>query len=209
MEEYLGKVWAGARSKPSAKTFGQLRLQVHSSVSAPIVIIKMPPHRLLNVDTSPRHFFVVQGVIASEGRRLDCCQCGWESYGGTLKPFKYLSSLSTNMLSMCKCSRMCVTMHCSCWKYVVMCVIYCHKLTCSKLSKSLLAKCGMESLVYVILLGRYILQVLIVINHLKSYNDVVIMLNIYSVMGVRYNELTIMFNSWFSILKKRTRYIRV
>ena len=62
---------------------------------------------------------------------------------------------------------------------------------------------------YVILLGRYILQVLIVINHLKSYNDVVIMLNIYSVMGVRYNELTIMFNSWFSILKKRTRYIRV
>ena len=36
VEEYLVRVWAGARSKPSAKTFDQLRLQIHTSVSVPL-----------------------------------------------------------------------------------------------------------------------------------------------------------------------------
>ena len=56
MEEYLVRVLAGARSKPKATTFGQLRLQVHTSVSACTAITKMPPYRVLYVDTSPEDF---------------------------------------------------------------------------------------------------------------------------------------------------------
>ena len=79
--------------------------------------------RVLCVDTSPEYYIVVQGVIASEGRRLKICQSEWESDGGTLKPLTRHSSLSTNMLSMCKCGNV----QCPCRKCVVMCVIYCHK----------------------------------------------------------------------------------
>ena len=41
-----------------------------------------------------------------------------------------------------------------------------------KLSKSLSANCWVESLVYVYMLPIYTLQVLIVIEHLKYYNNV-------------------------------------
>ena len=43
MEEYLVRVWAVARAKPQAKTFDQLLLYVHTSVSAPTAINKIPP----------------------------------------------------------------------------------------------------------------------------------------------------------------------
>ena len=103
--------------------FDQLHLQVHTSVSAPNAITKMPPHRMLNVDASPEYNIVFQRVIASKGMRLGFCQSGWESDGGTLKPLTCHSSLSTNMLSMCKCN-----VQCPCRKVAVMlCVIYCHK----------------------------------------------------------------------------------
>ena len=84
-------------------SFYQLHLQVHTSVSVSNAITKMPPYRVLCVDTSPEYYIVFQGVIASEGRRLEICQSGWESDGGTLKPLTCHSSLSTNMLSLCKC----------------------------------------------------------------------------------------------------------
>ena len=84
--------------------FDQLYLQVHTSVSAPNAITTMPPHRVLYVDASPEYYIIFQGVIASDGRRLGFCQSGWESDGGTLKPLTCHGSLSTNMLSMCKCN---------------------------------------------------------------------------------------------------------
>ena len=80
--------------------FDQLHLQVHTSVSAPNAITKMPPHRVLYVDTSPEYYIVFQGDVASEGRRLGICQSVWESDGGTLKPLTCHSSVSTNMPSM-------------------------------------------------------------------------------------------------------------
>ena len=54
-EVYLVRVRAGARSKPSAKTFDQLRLEAHTSVS------------------DPRD--VVEGVIrrSGHGHHLRCC----------------------------------------------------------------------------------------------------------------------------------------
>ena len=71
-------------------------------------------------------FDQLQGAIASEGRRLQCVSVGWERDGGTLKPLKCHSSLSTNTLSMCKCVNV---LRCSARakNVVVMCVIYCHK----------------------------------------------------------------------------------
>ena len=61
VKEYLLRSWAGARSKPYAKTFDQLHLKVHISVSAHNAIIKMPPHRLLYVNISPEYYIVFQG----------------------------------------------------------------------------------------------------------------------------------------------------
>ena len=126
------------------RSFYQLHLQVHTSVSAPNAITKMPPHRVLSVDTSLEYYIVFQGVIASEGRRLEICQSGCESDGGTLKPLTCHSSLSTNMLPMCKCGNV----QCPCRKCVEMCHLL-PQITSSKLSESLLAKSGMESLLYV------------------------------------------------------------
>ena len=45
------------------RSFYQLHLQVHTSVSVSNAIIKMPPHRVLCVDTSPEYYIVFQGVI--------------------------------------------------------------------------------------------------------------------------------------------------
>ena len=47
------------------------------------------------------------------------------------------------------------------------------QITSYKLSKSLLDECRMESLMYVYMLAIYTLQMLIVINHLKCYNNCV------------------------------------
>ena len=129
--------WVGRVQDVSHRQRGlnQLHLQIHTSVSVPNAITKMPPHRVLCVDTSLEYYIVFQGVIASEGRRLEICQSGWESDGGTLKPLTRHSSLSTNMLSMCKCGNVAVPVQ-------EMCGDVCHLLpqtTSSKLSESLLA----------------------------------------------------------------------
>ena len=73
------------------------------------------------------------------------CQSGWESDGGTLKPLTCHSSLFINMLSMCKCGNV-----------QNICGDVCHllpQITSTKLSELLLAKCGVESLLY--MLARY------------------------------------------------------
>ncbi|MES9880567.1 MAG: hypothetical protein ABW185_06755 [Sedimenticola sp.] len=127
VEEYLVRVWAGARSKPTAKTFDQLRLEVHINASTPTAMTNMPPTSSVVRGHITRSYYVIRGVVGREGCRLDCCQYGWESNGGTLKPSKCMKPLPTNMLSTCKCSGMCDTMRCQCKKSGVKCVIYCHK----------------------------------------------------------------------------------
>ena len=42
-EEYLVQVWSGARSKPNAKTFDELRLHVHLNAPTFTAITNMPP----------------------------------------------------------------------------------------------------------------------------------------------------------------------
>ena len=127
VEEYHVQVWAGARSKASAKTFDQLRLEVHTNASAPTPMTKMPPTSSVVRGHISRAFFVIRGVIASEGSRLDCSQYGWESDGGALKPLKCLNPLPTNMLSTLKCSGRCEPMRYPCITSSVMCVIHCHR----------------------------------------------------------------------------------
>ena len=107
VKEYILLGWVGARYKPSAMTFEVLK--VHTGVAAPNAITKMPPHRVLYVDTSPQYYIVFHGVR--------------ESDGDTLKPLTCHSSLPTNMLSICICGNV----QCLCRKIVVRCVIYCHK----------------------------------------------------------------------------------
>ena len=40
MEEYIARAWAGVKSKPSVKTFEQLRIEVHTNASALTVMTK-------------------------------------------------------------------------------------------------------------------------------------------------------------------------
>ena len=108
VEEYL--VWAGARSKPSAKTFDQLRFDVHINASVAIAMSNMATTSSVVREHTTRAFFVIHGVIANEGRRLNCCQYGWENDVETIKLTKFMNPLPTNILSICKCSGRCDTM---------------------------------------------------------------------------------------------------
>ena len=76
------------------------------------------------------------------------------------------------MLPICQCSRRCDTKQCrKCRKSGVMSSIATNDKF--KTVKIVITKCRMEGLVYVYILARYKLQVPIVKNHSKGYNNLV------------------------------------
>ena len=62
VEDYLVRVWAGARS--NKHRCYQLLLQGHTSVSAPTAVTKKPPASSIVRRHMTRGFFVVRGVVA-------------------------------------------------------------------------------------------------------------------------------------------------
>ena len=72
-EEYLVQLWTGARSKPSAKTFDQLCLEVHLNASTPVAMSNMPPTSSVVQGHITRAFYVIQMVVTSESS-LNYCQ---------------------------------------------------------------------------------------------------------------------------------------
>lgn len=124
-EEYLVRVWSGARSKPKVKIFDELRAEVLLNKSSPTALSNLPPTSSVIRGHITRAFYCTRQVIHPQGSQMDCCEYGWQSVDGTLKPTKHLKPLPTSMTITCSCSGKCA--NCPCRRNDSKCVAYCHK----------------------------------------------------------------------------------
>lgn len=126
-EQYLVNVWAGARSKPTATTFDQLRLEVHRH--SLVGIEELPPTSSVIRGHLKRAFYVIRNALTliADASQLDPTHYGWINQDGTLLPLKCLKPIPARIRTLCNCSGKCNSKRCSCKAADVMCVIYCHK----------------------------------------------------------------------------------
>ena len=126
-EQYLVHVWAGARSKPTATTFDQLRLDIHRH--AVVGLEELPPTSSVIWGHLRRAFYVIRNVLTllTDASQLDPFDYGWINQDGMLLPLESLKPIPAKMLSLCGCGGKCNSKRCSCKAADVMCVTYCHK----------------------------------------------------------------------------------
>lgn len=129
-ENYLVRVWAGARSTTTSETFDQLRVENYTSANAGIDAL--PPTSSVIRGHILRGAFLVhkacQLLVSAnvQEARLEPTRHGWEDHFGTLLPSKSLKPLPRSIITMCKCAGKCDTRRCGCRAAGGMCVIFCH-----------------------------------------------------------------------------------
>ena len=129
-ESYLVRVWAGARSKTSASTFNELRVEIHRNKV--VALEGLPPTSSAIRGHIKRGFYSVRNAItllSVEKTQLDPVGCGWQNIDGILLPEKYLKPLPPTILFLCGCVGKCNTKRCTCKQAGVKCVIFCHKIS--------------------------------------------------------------------------------
>ena len=124
-EQYLVRVWSGARIKPNSKTFDELRLEFQNKSKDGLPSTSGVIHGHLK-----RVFYVTRNALAllvPELIALDPLSYGWFNQDGTLLPLKYLKAIPVNFLVTFGCSGKCKSERCTCKAVDVKCVIiYCH-----------------------------------------------------------------------------------
>ncbi len=128
-ERYLVQVWSGSRSKTTASTFDELRLQYHTRRTAIPAIDDLPPTSSVVRGHITRSFFVVRGAITllDDITALDPTNFGWSNGDGCLKPKKHLKRLPVALVTTCNCGGRCESNRCSCRACGIKCVSFCHK----------------------------------------------------------------------------------
>ena len=135
-ERFLVRVWAGVRSKTTAETFDQLRLENFVNGSS---LESLPPTSSVINGHLKRGFFLVKqacNLLKNPNNSDDPLEHGWVERFGMLLPDKNLKSLPEFVLKICKCQKSCESKNCRCKAEGVKCTIYCHGKTISKQCKN-------------------------------------------------------------------------
>ncbi|KAL8620077.1 hypothetical protein ACOMHN_015359 [Nucella lapillus] len=127
-EKYLVHVWAGVKSRTTAETFNQLRVENYTSATAGID--SLPPTSSVIRGHIHRGAFLVHKACHLLGAaREDCLETlehGWEQHFGTRLPSKCMKPLPPTLITICKCAGKCDTRRCGCCSAGVCCVTFCH-----------------------------------------------------------------------------------
>ncbi len=115
VELFLVHVWAGARSKPTACTFDELRMESHTRSSVASALDDLPPTSSAIHGHIKRYFYVIRGAVTllDNHCELDPTDFGWDNVEGSLKPTKCLKPLPAQLLTTCKCGGKCDTKRCA------------------------------------------------------------------------------------------------
>ena len=126
-EKYLVHVWSGAKSKPTATTFNQLRLEVHRKPMPGLH--ELPPTSSVIQEHIRRAHYVVYNAInlLRDNPTLEPHECSWIKQDGLLLPDKKLNFLPFRILNLCNCAGKCCTRRCSYKAAELSCILYCHK----------------------------------------------------------------------------------
>ena len=125
-EEYLVKVWSGARSKTNAKTFDQLRLEKYLIGTG---IDSLPPTSSSVRGHIYRGLLVYRAthLLELEPEELDPYEYAWEESNGIMLPSKFLKCIPANKLSKCSCAEKCSKGPCKCRLENEKCTLFCHE----------------------------------------------------------------------------------
>ena len=112
VEEYLVRVWIGARRKTSCKTFDRARLESHINSVTPKALAQLPPTSSVIQNHIQRAFFSIRNVLnmmTDCTSKLFAMDYGWFSDGGIILPVKGLKPVPENLMVLCKCGGKCDT----------------------------------------------------------------------------------------------------
>ena len=135
-ENYLVKVWAGVRSKTTARTMDQLRLEQYVNGSS---LDTLPPTSSVVGGHLHRGDYLIKdtsSLLEPNYNRPDPLENGWISQFGRLLPAKNLKPLPEDILKTCSCQKACNKNICQCKSIGKKCTIYCHGKMISKLCKN-------------------------------------------------------------------------
>jgi len=125
VEEYLVKVWSGVRAKTNAKTFNELRVEMHKNG---IPINKLPPTSSVIKGHLLRGFYLIRKAISLLNEcetQIDPLKFGWHGETGILLPLKCLNNFPDVLKTICKCNSNC-DKRCKCKGVNLKCVMFCH-----------------------------------------------------------------------------------
>lgn len=129
VEQYLVRIWAGAKSKTESKTFDQLRMEWHIRPTTPKSLEALPPTSSVITGHIMRSFYVIRNIICllddTSAIRNPINYC-WVKDNDLLLPDKCLKPLPHELLETCKCTGKCDTRRCCCKKAEQKCVLFCH-----------------------------------------------------------------------------------
>ena len=128
-EEYLVKVWAGARCKVTSKTFDSLRLTEYTSSKEAKSLDSLPPTSSSVYSHIKRGHHIIRNVanLLSDYIETDPTLKGWYCENDILLPDMNLKPLPHNITVQCNCDGKCFNKRCACNKEGQLCTIFCHK----------------------------------------------------------------------------------
>ena len=127
-EEYLVKVWAGARTKVISRSFDLLRLAEYTNSKEAKPLESLPPtSSSVNLHLKRAHH-VIRNVasLLSEYTARDPKLSGWYLENGVLLPDMNLKPLPNDIKVHCKCQGKCSNKRCPCQKEGQACTLFCH-----------------------------------------------------------------------------------
>ena len=131
VEEYLVKVWVGARRETSCRTFSQLRLEEYTSTKNAKSLDTLPPTSSTILGHIKRSHCVLRSLFkildAEKYESIDYTNHCWVWDCGLLLPDQCLNPLPSNKTMTCDCKGKCKNRRCVCKKESESCTIFCHK----------------------------------------------------------------------------------
>lgn len=129
-EEFLVQLTVGVRSRTSAKTFDQLRMEYYKSGKAGIDALPATSSEIKGLIKRAWYFVRKACTLLEVGNKhqtpQEALDHGWDEHLGVLLPSKCMRPLPKRMLTTCKCVGECDTRRCGCCSANVKCVTFCH-----------------------------------------------------------------------------------
>ena len=126
VEQYLVRLWVGARSNTTVDTFDKLRYDCYLKGKS---LNELPPTSSVIRDHIRRCFFVIRNAVTlleANHDSLDPKDFGWTNESGVLVPNTFLHHLPSDILVTCQCTGNCERRH-KCKSGGLSCVHFCHK----------------------------------------------------------------------------------
>ena len=129
VEEYLTKVWAGANSSNTFRTFSKLRLHEYTSTKDAKPLEELAPTSSSILGHISRAHAATRDVVTLLDRdyqRSNPLINKWHRDSGVLVPDMCLNPLPEKRLVTCKCQGKCTSKICSCKEANEKCTAFCH-----------------------------------------------------------------------------------